>query len=103
MDGWSCIAVILVLAGHFAFSTWAWDALLGADVIFILTGMLLQTANLWSLSVEEHRYVIMSIMSLLPIACGKFTLVLFSINFENPLRSYFNQRLSPNARYRQSR
>jgi len=39
----------------------------------------LPTGHLWSLNVEEHSYVIMSIMSLIFIARGKIALALFSV------------------------
>ncbi len=62
------------------------------EPIFFSTS--LPTGHLWSLNVEEHSYVIMSIMSLLLIARGKITAALFSI--------YNNQRWSPNPQYRQA-
>jgi len=50
----------------------------------------LPTGHLWSLNVEEHSYIIMSIMSILLIARGKITLALFSIFLISVLVNLYN-------------
>jgi len=55
----------------------------------------LPTGHLWSLNVEEHSYIIMSIMSLLLIARGKITLALFSIYLFSVVVNFYNYATLP--------
>jgi len=50
----------------------------------------LPTGHLWSLNVEEHSYVIMSIMSLFLIARGKIALALFSLYVMSVVVNFYN-------------
>jgi len=50
----------------------------------------LPTGHLWSLNVEEHSYIIMSIMSLILIARGKISLVLFIIFLVSVAINFYN-------------
>lgn len=150
LDGWRGLAILLVLVGHFTFSSWVWEERMGVDVFFVLSGMLmsnilfverialkdfyvrrfsrvapalfvflcaafllavlleyefqfseffaslffirtyfpaepeyfltpLPTGHLWSLSVEEHSYIVMSLISLVLLARGKIALALLGV------------------------
>ena len=149
-DGWRGIAILLVLIGHFTFSSWIWEERFGVDVFFVLSGMLmsnilfvermhlrdfyirrfsriipaliiflcaayavslllqydfkiieffaslffvrtyypvdpeyfatqLPTGHLWSLNVEEHGYIFMSLISVILVSRTKVASVLLAI------------------------
>ncbi len=59
----------------------------------------LPTGHLWSLNVEEHSYVIMSIMSLLLIARGKITLALFLIFLGSVAINFYNYATLPDQEF----
>lgn len=166
-DGWRGVAILLVLIGHFTFSSWVWEERLGVDVFFVLSGMLMSnilfvdrmnlrdfyirrisrvlpalvvflagalfvsiimkyefkiveflsslfflrtyfpvepqyfsaqppTGHLWSLNVEEHSYVAMSLISLVLVAKGRIALALFAIYVASVVINFVNYaNLSP--------
>lgn len=165
-DGWRGVAILLVLVGHFTFSSWVWEERLGVDVFFVLSGMLmsnilfvdrmnlrdfyvrrisrvvpalivflaaslvisillryefkivefisslfflrtyfpaepeyftspLPTGHLWSLNVEEHAYVAMSLISLVLIAKGRIALALFAIYIASVIINFINYANMP--------
>ena len=160
-DGWRGIAILLVLIGHFTFSSWIWEERFGVDVFFVLSGMLmsnilfvermhlsdfyirrfsrvipalvvfllaafavslllqydfktseflaslffvrtyfptdpeyfstqLPTGHLWSLNVEEHAYIIMSLISIILISRAKVALVLIAIYVASVIVNFYN-------------
>lgn len=86
-------AVALLLKYEFSVSE------LFASAVFIRTyfpvepeyfSAMLPTGHLWSLNVEEHSYIIMSIMTLFLIARGKITLAMFSIFLGSVIVNFYN-------------
>jgi len=59
----------------------------------------LPTGHLWSLNVEEHSYIIMSIMSLLLVARGKITLALFSIFLISVIVNFYHYATLPDKEF----
>lgn len=161
LDGWRGTAILLVLIGHFTFSSWIWEERMGVDIFFVLSGLLMAkilfvdrmslkdfyirrfsrvipalfvflvvatalsmalkyefsvieivsslfflrtyfpaepeyfttptpTGHLWSLSVEEHSYILMSLISLLLIARKKVAYALLGIYGLSVVMNIFN-------------
>jgi len=59
----------------------------------------LPTGHLWSLNVEEHSYVLMSIMSVLLVARGKISLALFLIYLISVLVNFHNYATLTNQEF----
>ena len=55
----------------------------------------LPTGHLWSLSVEEHSYIIMSLMSMFLLSRGKIMLALFSIYLFSVGINFYNYTIMP--------
>ena len=160
-DGWRGIAILMVLIGHFSFSSWIWEERFGVDVFFVLSGMLmsnilfvermhlrdfyirrfsrvipalviflcaafavsllmryefktiefvaslffvrtyypvdpayfstlLPTGHLWSLNVEEHGYLIMSLISIILVSRTKVAWVLMAIYLFSVVVNFHN-------------
>jgi len=68
-----------------------------AEPVYFSTS--LPTGHLWSLNVEEHSYVLMSIMSLVLIARGKIALALFSIYCVSVVLNFLNYIALPEKEF----
>lgn len=160
-DGWRGIAILMVLIGHFSFSSWIWEERFGVDVFFVLSGMLmsnilfvermhlrdfyirrfsrvipalviflcaafavsllmhydfkiiefiaslifvrtyfpvepayfstqLPTGHLWSLNVEEHGYLVMSLISIILVSRTRVAWVLMAIYLFSVAVNFYN-------------